>query len=94
MNVSSIFANGCIIEIGVPPILLKIVFPLVSIPLNNAGIYLRKSFYHTTELSSCVNITPSGQPSILAKGTIKYASSILSTLFGPWLFFVKDGPSK
>ena len=76
MNVSSIFANGCIIEIGVPPILLKIVFPLVSIPLNNAGIYLRRSFYYTTELRSCVNITPSGQPSILAKGTITYAQCV------------------
>ena len=67
MNVSSIFANSCIIKIGVPPVLLKIVFSLVSIPLNNAGIY------YTTELSSCVNITPSGQPSILAEGTITYA---------------------
>lgn len=35
MKISSIFANGCNIEIGVPLKLQKIVFPIVSIRLNN-----------------------------------------------------------
>ena len=33
MNISSIFANGCNIEIEVPLKLVKIVFPIVSIRL-------------------------------------------------------------
>ena len=47
-----------------PTYTTKNCFPVVSIPLNNAGIYLRRSFYYTTELSSCVNITLSGQISL------------------------------